>query len=183
MRDFEYTLRKLRKCLYLYIAETEQCGFGVFTAREFKRGETIFVDEDGDYLDGLVFSYTELRSIGYGLENTLQVGIDAFKLPGGTIDDFTNHSCEPNTGVRLTDKGTLVLALRDIIPREQLTYDYSTYMNNPYEVFECLCGAARCRRTIGNFSTLPPDLQRRYQELGVVGDFVETPIEALDVAD
>ena len=55
------------------------------------------VDDDGDYYDNVV-SYHELLQRGYGLDITLQVGLDAFKLPSGSLDDFTNHSCDPNTG-------------------------------------------------------------------------------------
>jgi hypothetical protein len=111
------------------------------------------------------------------------VGQDAYKLPNCTLDDFTNHSCDPNTGIRLTDRGMLILALRDIAAHEELTYDYSTYLNNPYESLRCLCGAANCRGVIGNFSTLPAEIKRRYRALGVVGDFVEEPFVPLEVAD
>jgi hypothetical protein len=124
-----------------------------------------------------------LRRRGYGLDITLQVGFDAFKLPNGSLDDFTNHSCDPNTGIRLTGRGALVLALRDIAAHEELTYDYSTYLNNPYERMRCLCGAANCRGLIGSFSTLPAELQRRYRALGIIGDFVDGPVVTADVAD
>ncbi len=182
MTDVDYTHRKLRKCLYLYLGETARCGLGVFAARPFKAGEIVMVDEDGDYY-GRVYSYSELRRHGYGLEHTLQVGIDAFKLPTGSIDDFTNHSCDPNTGVRLTAAGTRVVALRDIAVHEELTYDYSTYLNNPYELMRCSCGAPNCRRVVGNFSTLPEPLRRSYQALGVVGEFVLEPLETSLAAD
>jgi uncharacterized protein len=90
------------------------------------------IDDDGEYYRNVV-SYRQLRRLSYDLDITLQVGLDAFKLPNGSLDDFTNHSCDPNTGIRLTDRGTIVLALRDIAAHEELTYDYSTYSNNPYE--------------------------------------------------
>lgn len=108
-------------------------------------------------------------------DRTLQVGINAFKLPNGNIDDFTNHSCEPNTGIRLTRQGTVILAIRDIQLHEEVTYDYSTYINNPYEHLECDCGALTCRRHIGSFSSLPADLKKTYRDLGIVGAFVDEP--------
>lgn len=182
MSDVDYTHRKLRKCLYLYLGVTERCGLGVFAARPFQAGEIVMLDQDGDYY-GRVHSYGELRRRGHALDNTLQVGIDAFKLPTGSIDDFTNHSCEPNTGVRLTEAGTVVLALRDIAAHEELTYDYSTYLNNPYERMRCACGAVSCRGVIGNFSTLPAPLRQRYQALGVVGAFVLEPLGVSAAAD
>jgi uncharacterized protein len=173
-RDFEYTWRKLRKCQHIYIADTGKYGLGIFAARPFRQDEVIMIDVDGDYYDQ-VLSYRELLDHGHDIGYTLQVGRDAFKLPTGSIDDFTNHSCEPNTGIRLITKGTIIIALRDIVSHEELTYDYSTYLNNPYETLPCLCGAARCRGMIGNFTTLPPGLQRKYLALGVVGAFALEP--------
>lgn len=182
MSNFECTLRKLGKCLRIYVADTERCGLGIFAATPFEAGAVVMIDEDGDYFRNVV-SYRELRRLGHDLDITLQVGLDAFKLPNGSLDDFTNHSCDPNTGIRLTARGTIVLALRDIAAHEELTYDYSTYLNNPYESLNCLCGAPNCRGVVGNFSTLPAELRQRYQALGIVGDFVEGPAVTMDVAD
>ncbi len=67
------------------------------------------------------------------------------------------------------------MAVRDIAAHEELTYDYSTYLNNPYERMSCHCGAPNCRGVIGNFSTLPEEVKRRYLALGVVGGFVHEP--------
>jgi hypothetical protein len=140
-------------------------------------------DEDGDYFDQVV-SYAELLRLGCDLGRTIQVGPDAFKLPTGTLDDFTNHSCDPNTGVRLTARGTVVVALRDIAAHEELTYDYSTYLDNPYESMVCRCGAPNCRGVIGSFATLPAELRERYIALGVVGAFVRQPSSpCTDAAD
>jgi hypothetical protein len=182
MSSFEDTLRKLSKCLGIYVAHTARCGLGIFAAKPFQAGAVLMIDDDGDYYRHVV-SYQELRRRGYDLDITLQVGLDAFKLPNGSLDDFTNHSCNPNTGIRLTDRGTVILALRDIAAHEELTYDYSTYLNNSYESLRCLCGAANCRGVVGNFSTLPAELRRRYQALGIVGAFVEGQVVTADVAD
>jgi hypothetical protein len=181
MNDFEYTGRKLRKCLYIYLGRTESRGVGIFAAKPFETGEIVMIDQDGDYYDDVV-SYDELCRRGCGLDITLQVGLDAFKLPTGSLEDFTNHSCDPNTGIRLNEKGTIIVALRAIAPHEELTYDYSTYLNNPYETMHCHCGAPACRGVIGNFDCLPVALQRRYRALGIIGDFVDPALEG-EVAD
>jgi hypothetical protein len=177
MNDFVYIHRKLRKCLYIYVAETTRHGLGIFAARPFRAGEVVFMDDDGDYYDN-VMTYRELCQHGYDLGLTLQVGPDAYKLPTGSPEDFTNHCCDPNTGVRLNERGAVVIALRDIAVHEEITYDYSTYLDNPYEHLQCLCGAANCRGVIGRFDSLPDALQERYLALGVVGDFVGRRIHA-----
>ncbi len=172
MQTHERTLRKLRKCLYIYIGEMARGDLGIFAAKAFRPGEVIMIDDDGDYYNN-VCSYKDLIRLGYGFDRTLQVGIDTFKLPNGNIDDFTNHSCEPNTGIRLTQKGTIIVAIRNIEPHDELTYDYSTYINNPYERLNCDCGAAKCRQFIGDFKSLPKFLQLTYRTLGIVGAFVD----------
>lgn len=170
VRDFEYHLRKLRKCQYLYLADTGPRGVGVFAAKQFQRGEVVMMDFDGDYFDQ-VLSYRELEGLKINLSHPLQVDLDAFRIPSGNIDDFTNHSCDPSTGIRLFPRGTIVLAIRDIEVHDEITFDYSTYLNNPYERMVCHCGSANCRGVIGNFRTLPKDLQQRYLALGIVGSF------------
>jgi hypothetical protein len=182
MSSFEYTRRKLSKGLNIYVADTQRCGLGIFAAKPFRAGGIVMIDEDGDYYRDVV-SYQELRRRGYDLDITLQVGPDAFKLPNGSLDDFTNHSCDPNTGIRLSERGTIVVALRDIAAHEELTYDYSTYLSNPYESLRCLCDAANCRGVVGNFNTLPAELRQRYQALGIVGNFVNGPVVTVDAAD
>jgi hypothetical protein len=169
-RDFAHGLRKLKKCQYLYLAETADRGLGVFAARGFSPGDIVMMDFDGDYYDQ-VLSYEELRKHDIGLKYPLQIGMDSFRVPSGNIDDFTNHSCDPNTGIRLHAYGAMILAIRDIKVHDEITFDYSTYLNNPHESMICRCGANNCRGLVGNFTTLPIHLQRRYLALGIVGDF------------
>ncbi len=94
--DFKFALRKLEKCLYVYIGETEHSGFGIFAARHFKAGIIIIADEDGDYYDNAM-SYDEVIQNGYDIvQDCIQVGPDLYNLPNGNLDDIMNHSCDPN---------------------------------------------------------------------------------------
>jgi len=74
--------------------------------------------------------------------------------------DFINHSCAPNCGMR---GSTVVVALRDIEPGEDLTYDYAMSDGSDYDEFECLCGAATCRGKITGDDWMQPELQLRYR--------------------
>lgn len=182
IRDFAYSLRKLRKCQHLYLAETADRGIGVFAAREFAPGDVVMMDFDGDYYDQ-VLSYRELCARKMDLQYPLQVGRDLYRVPSGSIDDFTNHSCDPSTGIRLYPRGTIILAIRRINVHDEITFDYSTYLNNPHEKIVCHCGAANCRGIIGNFNTLPRHLQQHYLALGIVGDFAVEDDVAVAAAD
>src|SRR5919106_366203 len=65
---------------------------------------------------------------------------------------FSNHSCEPNTGVR----GQIVFAaMRAIAAGEELTHDWATTDDDDYEL-TCRCGARSCRGIITGQDWLRP---------------------------
>ena len=72
---------------------------------------------------------------------------------------FSNHSCDPNIGVR----GQIVfVALRRISAGEELTHDWATTDDDDYTM-TCRCGAPCCRGTITGKDWQRPDLQRKYR--------------------
>ncbi|RYY55201.1 MAG: SET domain-containing protein-lysine N-methyltransferase, partial [Chitinophagaceae bacterium] len=52
-----------------------------------------------------------------------------------------NHSCDANTGL----DGLNVIALRPINRNEELTLDYSQFLDESMEPFQCQCGSPKCR--------------------------------------
>jgi hypothetical protein len=64
---------------------------------------------------------------------------------------FMNHSCEPNAVIRGRD----VFALRDIGPREEITFDYNTTEYELAEPFDCRCGGEGCVGRVRGFRFLP----------------------------
>lgn len=175
MAEFDDALRKLGKCQYIYIGDAGSRGLGIFAARVFPKGSFVVVDEDGDYYERTL---TEAEALARGIdlaESCFQIGHDRYLLPNGNIDDLVNHCCDPNTGLRLTATGYRMVALRDIEPGDEITYDYSTYISNPREILACSCGSASCRGVVGPFRDLPPERQKHYLALDVVGAFAAEP--------
>jgi hypothetical protein len=83
---------------------------------------------------------------------------------------LVNHSCEPNAGLK---DDVCLVALCDIMQGREITYDYSTTIeNNTLCTFRCSCGSALCRRTIGDFSDLPRNLQHHYRRLEIVQQYI-----------
>ncbi len=71
---------------------------------------------------------------------------------------FINHSCEPNVGFA---GNTVLVAMRDISPGEELTIDYALF--DEYDgMMQCRCGTPSCRATIGSQDWQRPELQRKY---------------------
>lgn len=161
---------KLRQYRYLYVAPSPQRGLGLFTSRPAVAGGVVLRVDDPEYLAG-ARPYAQLRDLGYTYGEVFQVDDDLFIPPYGGLDDFTNHSCDPNCGLRVSPRGFDMVALRDILADEELTYDYSTHQEHPEDEMLCQCGTAICRGVIGRFSGLPLELQRRYILLGVVSHF------------
>jgi SET domain-containing protein len=71
---------------------------------------------------------------------------------------YSNHSCDPNLGVR----GEITFAsMRDIRAGEELTHDWAMTDDDIYSI-ECNCGASNCRKILTGKDWQRPDLQKRY---------------------
>jgi SET domain-containing protein len=71
---------------------------------------------------------------------------------------FINHSCEPSAGFA---GNTVLVAMRDIGPGEELTTDYALFDDHD-DVMACQCGTPSCRGTISGRDWQRPELQRKY---------------------
>jgi hypothetical protein len=65
---------------------------------------------------------------------------------GGNGTHYINHSCAPNSYMRITHGHILFIALRDIHPGEEITLDYVTTLHSNDK--RCHCQAPSCRGTI-----------------------------------
>jgi uncharacterized protein len=92
----------------------------------------------------------------------LQVGPETFLAEdpeNPRMDDYINHSCDPNLGFK---DGTLMLfALRDIEKDAELFWDYSTSINEEGWEIPCECGAGICRGKIQSYCDLPKQERER----------------------
>lgn len=132
-----------------------QHGQGVFATAAIRAGEPI-LPFTGPLLDRDQVDFNDYH---------LQVGEREYIGPSGSADDFVNHSCEPNC--RLAE-GLMLVAVRDIAPGEELTWDYSTAIDEEgFGGFPCECGAPRCRRRVMSFRDLSPSERARLRPLAL----------------
>jgi len=80
---------------------------------------------------------------------------------GGNIARWINHSCAPNCEADEQGGRIFIRALRDIVPGEELNYDYGLVIDEPLTAslkaqYPCHCGAPGCRGTL-----LAPRRRRR----------------------
>jgi hypothetical protein len=137
-------------------------GRGVFASRYFEPGQPMLT------LGGRVLATPEVLSLGADRAYALQIGAAEFLdlTPPGR---YLNHSCDPNAGI-LDDR--VLIALRPIVPGEEIRFDYSTAMREDHWTMECRCGEYLCRRVVLDFHHLPPITQNRYLQLGIVQRFI-----------
>lgn len=135
----------------IYVKSSSQHGKGVFARSTILAGEAIIT------FSGPLLRRAELRESDYHL----QVGEDLYLGASGSADDYVNHSCEPNAGF----SGSLALvARRTIDPKEEITWDYSTAIDEEdFPGFRCCCGSPLCRGVVHSFRNLDPVLQGRLQ--------------------
>ena len=124
---------------------SEEIGYGVFATQLIPRGTVTWVRDELDQ----TMSPARIAAVPPIHRDLLWKY--TFRTPDGNlvlcwdIARFMNHSCAP------TCLGTgydFEVAVRDILPGEELTDDYATLHLLPEESFDCHCGSPGCRRRI-----------------------------------
>lgn len=69
---------------------------------------------------------------------------------GGNGTHYINHSCEPNSYMKILYGHIQFYALRDIRPGEEITIDYESTLHSDRK--RCYCGAGTCRGTINRLT-------------------------------
>ena len=105
--------------------------------------------------------------------HTLQVDIGTHIELEPDVLRYVNHSCEPNCGLV---GANLLVAMRDIEPGEELTFDYAMSDDDDYDEFVCACGEATCRGLITGADWRRPELQVKYR--GWFSNYIARRIEA-----
>ena len=147
--------------------------------RETDKGKAVFADADvrkGEFIcefTGPIIGKKEYLKIHDPDNNHfLQIDDDRFMGPSHGADDLINHSCDPNCGLVYRDGVVKLMAIRDIRRGDELSFDYSTTMDEDCWEMTCLCGEKNCRRTVRDFKYLPPEIQKKYIALGVVMPYI-----------
>lgn len=65
---------------------------------------------------------------------------------GGNGTHYINHSCRPNSYMKIQSRHILFFALRDIKPGEEITIDYEATLHSDRK--RCKCAVPGCRGTI-----------------------------------
>jgi SET domain-containing protein len=145
----------------LAVREAGGKGKGVYALQAFSPGSLILRFEGPRLYASEVADYSRV----------IQLDAETYLGPSGRVDDFVNHSCEPNGAVLTVENGLALFAIRKIAEGQEITFDYSTCMLDEPPLEPCACGAQSCRRIVVPFPELPPAVRRRYVRAGAVPDY------------
>eukprot|EP00124_Ichthyophonus_hoferi_P000866 Ihof_evm7s37 gene=Ihof_evmTU7s37 len=138
----------------LQVFQTNNKGFGVRTTRGIAKDSFVI-----EYVGEVITEKECKRRVTtryqgmqhwYFIQHTAHTVIDGCEQ--GCIARFINHSCQPNCHIEIwSTNGEVrvgIFAARDILPGEELTYDYK------YRAFglagtKCFCGSANCSGILG----------------------------------
>jgi len=168
------------KSIRRFAVEDSRFGKGCYATMPIREGETIcfFTGEETTWKE------SEIRYIkGLDrLDDPFQISETKYlELYEPYI--YFNHSCNPNSGFRGENE---MIAIRDINPGKEITYDYSTVtwddrwarIHGAW-IMECRCEEENCRKIVGDFLTIPGPQRIEYLKLGVVPNFIIKKIKKL----
>lgn len=149
------------------IIKESQLGKAVFSNQNLKKDEYIIE------FKGALLKSNELPEINNPEDDRyIQVEKNIYMGPSGGYDDFFNHSCDPNAGVIFQNGKVILKSIKAIQKNEEITWDYSTTMDEDDWKMNCLCGNKNCRKIIKDFKHLPKKIQNKYTQLGIVPDYI-----------
>jgi D-alanine-D-alanine ligase len=145
----EGVARHQRKIRPFIMKGNSIAGYGIYANRDIKNGEVIFKGE-GRSQRLITKRFIEknwnedekmhFRRYAYPVSEEL------FILWDDDPSEWApqNHSCEPNSAF----DGLNVVAVKDVGKGQELTLDYSDFLDEHMEPFHCQCGASTCRGEI-----------------------------------
>ncbi len=158
------------------VGKSRISGNGVFATRRIAKGTSIcFLTGELCTLDEMLVRVKEGKE-----EPSDPLGVDDEKyIDLDEVPRTFNHSCSPNAFIRGVNE---LVAMRDIEIGEEITYDYSTTMDDNAEKItkfgfvvwtcKCNCKSKNCRKIIDQFKTLPKKTRDFYIKNRFMPDFM-----------
>jgi len=114
---------------------------GCYTTRAIKKGKRVCEYDGPRFTKDEADERYQDRDITY----LFSCGDNGLVIDGFGTAMFINHSCDPNCESENVEGRVFVVAIRDIVAGEELTYEYNLYDSDDDEQ-NCYCGAEVKRR-------------------------------------
>jgi uncharacterized protein len=149
------------------VEDAAKGGYGIAAAEPIAKGEPVCV-WGGRVVDGEELAALPAKEREHALQ--VEEGFYLASLAPDEPPSYFNHSCDPNAGFN----GQIVLvAMRDIAPGEEVTFDYAMCDSSPYDEFVCRCGSRNCRGKVTGNDWRNPELWERYD--GYFSPYLQRP--------
>lgn len=115
-------------------------GIGAYATQPFRSGDRVL-----EYVGNKITKAKSLRLCAANNEYIFALD-DEFDLDGSVkwnLARFLNHSCDPNCEAERIGGRIWILALGDIAPDEEITFNYG-YDLEDYRNYPCSCGSPVC---------------------------------------
>ncbi len=131
--------------------------------QDTKKGKSIFAI-DGIVKDEVVFEF-EKNFLEHPTKTSMQIdkGIHQESTHPEAVENFLNHSCNPNGYIDFQD--LTYRALHPIKKGEELTFNYLTTEWKLANKFDCECGSEKCYGQIRGFKYLTLEQQIELEPL------------------
>jgi SET domain-containing protein len=160
-----------RRLMYKQYLEVRDCkmGKGTFT--------TVIIPANTPIMEmsGPILLDREIKP--EDMDMHLQIGPNTFLGPSGDVDDYINHSCDPNCKLHVVGNRVIVYSLY-VIPKDaELFYDYSVTSTDTADDWkmDCKCGSNKCRKIISGHTSLDPLTKEMYKNKGMLPLYILEP--------
>jgi hypothetical protein len=153
---------------YLKAQPSKIGGNGTFTTVTIPAGVPIMEITGPRVLD---------RDIEKDYEAYLQIGPNSFLGLSGDVDDYINHSCDPNCRASVVGNRAILFSLYVIPAGAELTFDWSTTSTDTKDKWkmDCKCGSNKCRGVISGFQYLDGMTRDLYIKKNMVPLYITNP--------
>lgn len=138
----------------VYTEQVKNGIYSVFAKDKIKKGVVIFE------VQGPTIKYSKAPNPQIGFR-WLGIAKNTWIIPQRQNSWWSiRHSCNPNVGLK---NKIQVVAMKTILPNEEITIDDSITEADPDWKITCHCLSPHCRKIIRSIAYLPSDLFKKYQ--------------------
>lgn len=157
--------------MFLVLKTNPDKGKSIYTSKKIKKGRLVIQQR------GRKVNFEEAKT--YDQNYMLEINKNTLMLASNSLDDYINHSCDPNCRLSFRRNKVYLVAIRDINENEEITFDYMT--STSYEgmttfknwVFDCSCHSDLCQKKVTCAEFLPIERLKYYNSINALSPHIK----------
>lgn len=167
--EIKYSPDKLKRA-------KENSGRGIFATSHFESNQVILKFNNSKLVEkNQLLEYSKNLNMIEIINDYLQISEKLYLDLSGDITRFIQHSCNPNTTVKIVSRTPFLISNRSIKPNEELTFDFCTTSDEDIESWQmdCHCGSWNCRKKISGFNTLSEKEKEKVLNQSIIPKYIK----------